>query len=430
MPESVQKMQKKAPIWHILSENQNTSRDSPTDLGAPFFGTIPSFPMKEYHPTHHYSTYQKEIQRLPTTAMDDAYVEMGQFPTKAYETTRSPGNPHANDADQDNDDDDDDDDTTSFLPTRGWQRQWQAFGDMAWPYFRDEGTARRGLVVLLVLTVCNSLVRVLFSYLARDFWTALSAQEQDTFTRVVQRFVVACLVLTPVTVLYRYQRQQLAIAWREWMTHRVLHLYYDYDDAPLTTTIHPPQRRPRVYYELERMTTVGMDSNNSDTTSDATKSSSPPHQKRRLGVDNPDQRITEDIRSFTEYSLSFFLTVLTACMDLVCFSIVLFTILPRLFVTILVFATTGTVATIVIGRVLIQLNYERLQTEANFRFALVRIREHAEQIAFLAGERVELRHVQACVAQVIGNRHALNRAMRNLDFFTTSYFYLTWIAYV
>lgn len=108
-------------------------------------------------------------------------------------------------------------------------------------------------------------------------------------------------------------------------------------------------------------------------------------------VDNPDQRIAEDIRSFTEFSLSFFLTIVTSVIDLVAFSFILFSIMPNLFIAIFLFASIGTAATVLIGRKLIGLNYESLQREADFRFSLVRVRENAESIAFYAGETVEER---------------------------------------
>lgn len=121
------------------------------------------------------------------------------------------------------------------------------------------------------------------------------------------------------------------------------------------------------------------------------------------GVDNPDQRIAEDIRSFTEFSLSLFLTTLTAVIDLVCFSFILFSIMPRLFLAILLFASIGTVLTICIGKRLIGLNYESLQKEADFRFALVRVRENAESIAFYCGEGVERRETERRFGRVIEN---------------------------
>lgn len=120
-------------------------------------------------------------------------------------------------------------------------------------------------------------------------------------------------------------------------------------------------------------------------------------------VDNPDQRISEDIRSFTEFSLSLFLTTLTAVIDLVCFSFILFTIMPRLFLAIFGFASIGTILTIVVGKRLISLNYEALAKEADFRFALVRIRENAESIAFYCGEGVEKKETERRFGRVIDN---------------------------
>ena len=327
---------------------------------------------------------------LLTTIMDDSYVEMGPRESAMPRTTT------------------DDDDTSSYLllftPTRGLRRQAVAFWHMAVPYFAEQPYARRLAVIMILLTVLNSAVRVVFSYLARDFWTALAAGDADDFYATMRRFAVALAALAPVSVLYRYTRQGLAIHWRGWMTARVLELYASHG---------------RVYYGLER-------SGGGSPSQDGTTTKQPTHQTP-VGVDNPDQRIAEDVRAFTEFSLSLFLTVLTAAMDLCCFSVVLATILPRLFVAILVFAGVGTAATVLIGRVLIQLNYDKLTAEANLRFSLVRIREYAEQIAFLGGEDVERRHVQGRLAAVIRNMHAMNAATRNLDFFTTYYAYLTWI---
>ena len=144
-------------------------------------------------------------------------------------------------------------------------------------------------------------------------------------------------------------------------------------------------------------------------------------------MDNPDQRISEDIKSFTEFSLTFFLTIITSVIDLVCFSVILFTIMPQLFLAIVLFATVGTVLTVCIGKVLIGLNYEALRKEADFRFSLVRVRENSESIAFYAGENVEERETDRRFENVIDNMSLINVAQRNLDFVTTYYNYLTWI---
>lgn len=203
---------------------------------------------------------------------------------------------------------------------------------------------------------------------------------------------------------YRYQRQKLAIAWRKWLTGRVLDLYFS----------------NKVYYALERQLGGGLESSdNVETTLSKGQTSKE--------VDNPDQRISEDIRSFTEFSLTFFLTLVTSFIDLVCFSFILFSIMPQLFLAIFGFASLGTFLTICVGKVLIKLNYESLAKEADFRFSLVRVRENAESIAFYAGEAVEERETFRRFAHVIGNMTQINFAQMKLDFVTTFYNYITWI---
>ena len=132
----------------------------------------------------------------------------------------------------------------------------------------------------------------------------------------------------------------------------------------------------QVYYALERQSGVAKADNLKD-------ESARDYNKETKEVDNPDQRIAEDIKSFTEFSLYFFLTLLTSVIDLVAFSFILFSIMPQLFIAIFLFASTGTFLTVCIGKVLIRLNYESLQKEADFRFSLVRVRENSECEYFL-----------------------------------------------
>lgn len=175
---------------------------------------------------------------------------------------------------------------------------------------------------------------------------------------------------------------------------------FDDNDLDLITTcvLFPLQ----VYYALERQSGVAKSENvdGNDITKD--------YNDTKKEVDNPDQRISEDIRSFTEFSLSFFLTILTSVIDLVSFSFILFSIMPQLFLAIFGFAAIGTIATVCLGKILIRLNYESLQKEADFRFSLVRVRENAESIAFYAGETVEEKETDRRFDHVICNMTQVN----------------------
>eukprot|EP00960_Hanusia_phi_P022617 668747-Hanusia_phi.AAC.2 len=184
------------------------------------------------------------------------------------------------------------------------KKQGALFAKMAMPYFKEEKSARVLLAVVIGFTLLNSGVSVGFSYLGRDFWTALSSKNADNFYPLLQKYVLALAGGTPVSVLYKFYRDKLAMEWRSWMTKRTLDMF----------------EARRNFYELE------------------TKSD----------IDNPDQRIAEDARAFTRVSLDFSITLLTSIIDLASFSTILYSIYPELFAAILIYAGFGTGCTLVL----------------------------------------------------------------------------------
>jgi len=267
------------------------------------------------------------------------------------------------------------------LPTdKTVQQLFSLFWQMASPYYRESKSGRKMFWAVIGLTLVNSGVSVAFSYLGKDFWNALSSKDVDAFYGVLKQYVPALLVGAPVATYYRFQRAQLAVSWREWMTDRTLQIYAS----------------ERIYYALER----GRE------------------------VDNPDQRIAEDVNSFTGYSLQLFITIVTSIIDLVSFSFILYSIYPQLFGAIFIYAAFGTFTTAFLGKTLVKLNFSQLQKEADFRYSLVRLRENAESIAFYAGEDLENKAIQERFQKVVNNTRQVNLAERNLEFFTTGYRYI------
>ncbi|EEC45062.1 predicted protein [Phaeodactylum tricornutum CCAP 1055/1] len=254
---------------------------------------------------------------------------------------------------------------------------------MAFPYYKESKTGRILLTGLLGLTLANSGVSVLFSYLGKDFWNALSAKDTADFYNVLQKYLGALLLGAPVATFYKYQREQLAVHWREWMTARTFSLYAS----------------NRVYYNIERSN----------------------------AIDNPDQRIAEDVNTFTAYSLQLVITLLTSLIDLLSFATILWSIYPQLFGAIILYAFGGTFITTLLGRSLVSLNFSQLQKEANFRYSLVRLRDNSESIAFYGGEDLEGQAIERRLENVMGNQRKINAAQRNLELFTNSYRYLVQI---
>ena len=133
-------------------------------------------------------------------------------------------------------------------------------------------------------------------------------------------------------------------------------------------------------------------------------------------------------RAFTRTSLDFLITVLTAVIDLLSFSAILFQIFPGLFLAIIFYAGIGSLITTNLGQSLVGLNYERLQKEADFRFALVRNRENAEAIAFYDPDAtIEKQHLLGLFKEALGAQLGIITTQRNLEAFTTSYKFLVQI---
>ncbi|PPE02345.1 hypothetical protein GOBAR_DD00679 [Gossypium barbadense] len=141
-------------------------------------------------------------------------------------------------------------------------------------------------------------------------------------------------------------------------------------------------------------------------------------------IDNPDQRIVDDLSSFTSTALSFSLTLFNAAVDLISFSNILYTIYPPLFVVLLLYSIGGTVISIFLGKGLVTLNFLQEKKEADFRYGLVRVRENAESIAFYGGEDNELQLLLQRFTSAFENLTQLLISSRNLEFFTNGYRYL------
>ena len=136
---------------------------------------------------------------------------------------------------------------------------------------------------------------------------------------------------------------------------------------------------------------------------------------------NPDQRIADDARTFTASALSFFLMAFNSSLTIVTFSGVLVLISPLLSAVVVLYAAMGSYMTLLLGRPLVKLNYDRLDKEAGFRAALIHVRENAESILLARREDVQSARLLRRLDRVITNFRAITTVNRNVGFFTTGY---------
>jgi vitamin B12/bleomycin/antimicrobial peptide transport system ATP-binding/permease protein len=272
-----------------------------------------------------------------------------------------------------------------WLLTRStaWGRQ---FARLAFPYFSPRGPERwRPLLTalgVLALAIASVRLAVLNSYINSGLFTALQELDAGAFARYVGIFAVLSIGFLTQALLAFYLQQRLIIRWRVWLNDRIVD---DWLDGGA--------------YHRGRYTASA--------------------------VDNPDQRIQEDVASFTSSSTSLAVGAVSSLVSLVSFTLILWQLsgplnmlgveIPKAMVLIAyLYVVIATVIAFRIGRPLIGLNFLNERLNASFRYALVRLRENSEGIAFHQGEDVERNTLSIRFRAVIANAWAI--VFRSLKF--------------
>jgi putative ATP-binding cassette transporter len=262
-------------------------------------------------------------------------------------------------------------------PAADTASSWGRFLVVARPYWAGERrlVAWAWLAGLIVLMLLDTQFAVLINEKTGELTSALAGRDEDRFWTAVRGMLWVVGFAVPVYALYYASRDAYANDWRRWLTRRFLDAYLG----------------DRAYFRL-------------------------------AGVDNPDQRIADDVNTFTSRSLNFLLILLGSLMQLVAFSTVLWGLSKTLVGFLVVYALLGTgLSMLLFGRPLIRLNFWQLKREADFRFRLMRLRENAESIAFYRGEQQERHQLDQRLRAALLNTKKLIRMQFMLNLFQRSF---------
>lgn len=267
-----------------------------------------------------------------------------------------------------------------------FRRVWE----MTTPYWRSEEKGKAWLLLFAVvaLTLFSVAISVWINSWYKDFYNALQKKDEAAFWQLILYFCGIAAVAILAAVYRLYLTQMLTIRWRAWLTEKHFARWLGHKN----------------YYQLEQ---GGY-------------------------TDNPDQRISEDLNSFTSNTLGLALGLLRTVVSLVSFSIILwgvsgsievfgYTIPGYMFWCALVYAAVGSWLTHLIGRRLIGLNNNQQRFEADLRFSMVRVRENAESIALYDGEPNENKRLSARFGMVWHNFWDIMKVSKRLTFFTSGY---------
>ncbi|MGH8688766.1 MAG: ABC transporter ATP-binding protein/permease [Burkholderiales bacterium] len=274
------------------------------------------------------------------------------------------------------------------MDKRGFARAaWRLAGPYWFSKERAKGLALLAAVVALALGIVW--LNVQFNSWNNDFYNAIQEKKQADFYRLLGRFTLLAFGYIAAGVYQLYLQQMLQIEWRTWLNEHLLSAWLG----------------EGAYYRLQLVD---------------------------RGTDNPDQRIAEDLRLFVDATLTLALGLLSAVVTLASFVAILWTLsgalqigayaVPGYMVWFaLGYAIVGTWLTHLLGRPLIGLQFGQQRYEADYRFALVRLRENAEGVALYRGEDEERANFRARYSNVIGNWWAIMRKRKQLGWFTSAY---------
>jgi len=277
---------------------------------------------------------------------------------------------------------------------------------LARPYYVSEQKwSAWGL--LLVVVALNLLIvgmGVVFSFWNRVMFNTLQEKNWEAFVQLLFLYrhtefgfmpgFCEFAALYVVVGVYRvYLTQWLEIRWRRWMTTRFL-------DEWLAD---------RAYYRISLTT-----------------------DRAAIGTDNPDQRIAEDLRDFVSNTLSLGLDLLSNVVSLFSYLGILWGLSGALTVfgisvpgymvwVALIYSAIGTWLTHLVGRALVPLRFRQQRVEADFRYALVRLRENMEGVALYNGEHEENTNLRHRFANVVGNWWAIMRRTKLLNSLVVGY---------
>ena len=222
-----------------------------------------------------------------------------------------------------------------------------------------------GVIVLMLLTVNG--INAGIGFIARDLTNALVSKQEEGFYRILIIYACCFVVALPIRVSQIFFTLKLGIIWRDWLSRSLIGDYM----------------RNRAYYVLN------------------------PNDEQVTDVDNPDQRITDDTRSFTAQSLQFTLGVFDALLTFSLNILILWSISTTLTLSLFGYAAFATSVLVISGRKLVRINFDQLRYEADFRYGLVHIRNNAESIAFYAGEEPEATETERRLGFVVRNFNLL-----------------------
>ena len=233
------------------------------------------------------------------------------------------------------------------------------------------------LILLLSLIICLVAVTAFNSFILRQLVNVIDEKNLSGFTNNLFILVVSFVLITLLTGLSKFVREKMSLDWYEWLNDYMLQKYFS----------------NRAYYK------INFDSN----------------------IDNPDQRLTQEIKPIAKTTLSFFATCVEKILEMIVFFVILWQISKTIGVVLIIYTTIGNLIAFYLSQEFNNINQEELEVEANYNYAVTHVRNHAESIAFFQGEDQEFNILKKRFSSLIQTALQKINWERNKNFFDRGY---------
>lgn len=262
---------------------------------------------------------------------------------------------------------------------------------LVWPYLCNSQRPRYYIVTMAILGLWDLFLGVVFTIWMKEFWDIIEHKQGDQFLPIMKDSIVLLLTWILVVTYKSYISMMLVIDWRQWMTQWLMTVWM----------------RDKTYYQMQL--------NGSST-----------------APDNPDQRLQEDVQLFVQSLVHLVEGLARAVGQMVSMLPLLLVLSPVyafgvfycpgwLLYLAMIYSGLGTLAAHWIGGKLIVVNFTKQRFEADFRYNIVQVRDHAESIALYGSEECERSHMNDRFDNIVRVWWAYMLHTKRLGFFTAFY---------
>jgi vitamin B12/bleomycin/antimicrobial peptide transport system ATP-binding/permease protein len=275
--------------------------------------------------------------------------------------------------------------TNAFL---GFLQFWKDVKAVAQPYWYPHEPGDRafsevirswGMLILLILLIIALVGANVFNSFINRYLADIIIKEKE-----ISQFYDALLLYGSVLVLgtllagfSRLVRKKIALDWYQWLNNNILSKYLN----------------SRAYYKINF----------------------------KSDIDNPDQRLSQEIEPIASNALSFSATLLEKILEMTAFLLVLWSISESVALILVTYTVIGNFIAVYLTQELNKINREELEAKADYTYCLTHLRTHAESVAFFRGEKQESNIIARRFSNLIKNAKRKIDWERNSEIFNRGY---------